>query len=408
MSSPLILDIQGSNEGLVDLAQRALSVTPFMAMEVLEAAQKLEAQGRHIIHMEVGEPDFRTPPIVVEAMNEALSQGAFKYTHSQGHPVLREALSWHYQERYGLDIHPDRFLICPGTSTGLWLLFGALLEKGDAVLMSNPHYCCYPNLVTFFGGQVLKVPVAESEGFRFRPSELTSYLDSRVKAILINSPANPTGAILEPERLKGLAALGKLIISDEIYHGLSYGSDRDHTILEYTDRAVVVGGFSKCFAMTGWRVGYMIVPPSFVRPLRSMTQNFIISVNAAVQLAAAAALYKAWPEVEKMREIFNTRRRLLLSGLKQLGLGVMVEPEGAFYVLARANHINPDSKSLVFDILEKAGVGLTPGADFGSGSEGFLRFSYATSEDNIIEALSRLKTYLQGQGRPKEGSSIRL
>jgi aspartate/methionine/tyrosine aminotransferase len=275
------------------------------------------------------------------------------------------------------------------------LLFGALLAPGDGVLLSNPYYSCYPNFVNFFGAHPVLTPVKESEGFRYCPEDLMGKLGPEIKAILINSPGNPTGAVLDPHRLQGLASLNKLIISDEIYHGLSYLPERDHTILEYTENAVVVGGFSKCFAMTGWRVGYLILPPKMVRPLRSMAQNFFISVNAASQKAGVAALRYAWPEVEKMRGIYDRRRRLLIDGLRQLGLGVMVEPAGAFYVLARADHINPDSKALVFDILEEVGVGLTPGREFGTGAEGFLRFSYATSEENIQEGLARLKTFIE-------------
>jgi aspartate/methionine/tyrosine aminotransferase len=205
--------------------------------------------------------------------------------------------------------------------------------------------------------------------------------------------------VLGPDRLKGLAALGKLIVSDEIYHGLSYLEERDHSILEYCDHAVVVGGFSKSFAMTGWRVGYLILPPSMVRTMRSLSQNFVISVNSAVQKAAAAALREGWPEVEKNRSVYDRRRRLLIAGLKKLGLGVMVEPAGAFYVLARADHLDSDSKRLVFDVLEKAGVGLTPGAEFGQGAEGFLRFSYAASEEDLMEALRRLENFI-GDRRP--------
>ncbi|MDR3204681.1 MAG: pyridoxal phosphate-dependent aminotransferase [Deltaproteobacteria bacterium] len=382
----------------IELAQRANTVTPFMVMEVLEAAQRLEKAGRRIIHLEVGEPDFPTPEVIVEAMKEALSCGAFKYTHSQGDLELREALSQFYWERYQVKLEPERFIIFPGTSPGLTFLFGALLEPGQRVLFSDPYYSCYPNLVGFFGGRPLLAKVKESDGFRFNPEELRDNYDFRsVKAIMVNSPANPTGAVLDGQQLKKIAGLGPLIVSDEIYHGLNYTGQRDHTILEFTDRAVVVGGFSKAFAMTGWRVGYLIAPPEMVRPLRSISQNFFISVNAACQKAAAAALRLAWPEVEKMRAIYDSRRTLLVEGLRRLGLGVMVEPQGAFYVLARADHLNKDSKALVFQILEQAGVGLTPGAEFGRGAEGFLRFSYAASKENIEEALSRLAAFISSQ-----------
>lgn len=376
------------------LAERAFRVTPFMAMEILEAAQRLEAEGESVIHMEVGEPDFRTPEVIVEAMRRALAAGAFKYTHSLGDMELREALSAHYLRRYGIDVSPERFLICPGTSPGLMLLLGALLDPGDEILMTDPHYSCYPNLAAFFGGVPRYFPVLEQDGFKINPETVKSRSTKKAKAVLINSPANPTGAVLEPWRLKGLSAAGLRIISDEIYHGLNYGGDRDHSILEYDDGAIVVGGFSKAFAMTGWRVGYLVLPPELVRPMRSITQNFIISVNAACQKAAAAALNEAWPEVEAMRAVYDRRRRVIIDGLRALGLGIMIEPEGAFYVLARADHLGRDSMSLAKDILQKAKVGLTPGADFGDGAEGFLRFSYATSEDNIREGLRRLGRYL--------------
>jgi aspartate/methionine/tyrosine aminotransferase len=338
-------------------------------------------------------------------MAAALEAGEFYYTHSQGDPELREALSWHYKARYGLDIDPGRFLVCPGTSPGFALLFGALLDPGQGVVMSDPYYCCYPNFVRFFGGVPVLCPTLESDGFRLDPGRAKACLGPGVKALLINSPANPTGAVLGPDRLAALAELDTLIVSDEIYHGLSYQGERDHSILEYTDRAVVVGGFSKSFAMTGWRVGYLILPPELARPFQRLAQNFFISVGAATQKAAVAALKEAWPTVAERRAIYDRRRRLLLNGLKGLGLPVLVEPAGAFYALARADHLSRDSAALAFEILEEAGVGLTPGREFGARAEGFLRFSYANSEENIQRALGRLAGFIQRRaGRPAQGA----
>jgi aspartate/methionine/tyrosine aminotransferase len=374
-------------------------------MEVLERAQELERQGRDIIHLEVGEPDFPTSRVVTEAMIEALSDQEFYYTHSQGDPELREALSWHYRTRYGLELDPSRFLICPGTSPGLTLLFGALLSPGQGVVITDPHYCCYPNFISFFGGEPILCPTLENDGFRLDPDRAAHCLGPTARILIINSPANPTGAVLGPDRLADLAKLDALIISDEIYHGLNYQDARDHSILEHTDRAVVVGGFSKAFAMTGWRIGYLILPPSLVRPFQSLAQNFFISVSAATQKAAKAALYKAWPEVVARRAIYDRRRRLLLDGLKKLGLGLLVEPTGAFYALARADHLNPDSVALVYEILEEAGVGLTPGREFGARAEGFLRFSYANSEENIQKALERLAEFIRRRAPLKAQSS---
>ncbi|MDR1079648.1 MAG: pyridoxal phosphate-dependent aminotransferase [Deltaproteobacteria bacterium] len=373
-----------------------------MVMEVMERARELEACGRTVIHMEVGEPDFPTPGFVVEAMQKALAAGeSFGYAHSLGDPELREALSRHYARRYGTEVGPERFLVCPGTSSGMSLLFGALLDPGDKVVLSDPCYSCYPNFVRFCGGVPVFQKVLEKDGFRFDPDALGSLLrrERGVKAVLVNSPANPTGAVLDPGRMKAIAELGVFVVSDEIYHGLSYLEERDHSMLEYTDRCAVVGGLSKSWAMTGWRVGHLALPAELARPLQTLAQNFVISVNSAVQKAAAVALDEGWAEVERMRAVYDSRRRLLLEGLRRLGLGVMAEPAGAFYILARADHVNPDSRALVFEILEEAGVGCVPGREFGAGAEGFLRFSYAVSSEGIEEALVRLRDFLAARGK---------
>ncbi|MDR1037077.1 MAG: pyridoxal phosphate-dependent aminotransferase [Deltaproteobacteria bacterium] len=373
-----------------------------MVMEVLERARELEAQGRTVVHMEVGEPDFPTPDFVVEAMRRALDTGeSFGYAHSLGDPELREALSRHYLRRYGIAVGPERFLVCPGTSAGMALLFGAVLEPGDKVVLSDPCYSCYPNFVRFCGGVPVFQKVHERDGFRFDPDALKGLLkrERGVKAVMVNSPANPTGAVLDPERMKAIAELGPFVISDEIYHGLNYLEERDHSFLEYTDRCAVVGGLSKSWAMTGWRVGHLALPPDLARPLQTLAQNFVISVNSAVQKAAAVALDEGWPEVERMRSVYDSRRKLLLDGLRRLGLVVMAEPAGAFYILARADHVNPDSRALVFEILEEAGVGCVPGREFGAGAEGFLRFSYAVSSEGIEEALRRLEGFLAARGK---------
>ncbi len=376
-------------------AERTREITPFIVMEILERAKALEAQGRRIIQLQIGEPDFDTPAVVKEAHDRALAEGHTHYTPSLGDLALKEALSAYYKRRYKVDVAPERFFVCPGSSMGLTMLFGSLLNPGDQVIMSDPHYPCYDNMVKFFGGVPKLVTVREDEGFLYRPEDIQANLSPQVKAVIINSPANPTGTILDEDRLRRIAALDRLIVSDEIYHGLTYGDEPEHSILEYTDNAVVASGFSKLFAMTGWRLGYLILPPDMLRTMTIMSQNFMISTTAAVQRAGVCALEKAWPEVEIMRQTYDRRRKLLLAGLNRLGLNVKVEPTGAFYILANAGHLSKDSYSLAFDILEKAGVGTDPGIDFGPGAEGFLRFSYANSEANIEEALERLKKYLE-------------
>jgi aspartate/methionine/tyrosine aminotransferase len=260
--------------------------------------------------------------------------------------------------------------------------------------LSDPHYACYPNFLRLVDARPHYVRVREEEGFQFRPEELKPHLTPRTKAVIINSPANPTGTLLTPERLAQLAEIGPFIVSDEIYHGLVY-EGKEHSILEYTDRAFVINGFSKLYAMTGWRLGYLVAPLEFVRPIQKLMQNFFISANPFVQRAGIAALTQAGPEVERMRATYDERRRFLLAGLTRLGFHIPVPPTGAFYVFVNARHLSEDSYALAFDILEQAKVGVTPGIDFGAGGEGYLRLSYANSLENLAEALGRLKTYLE-------------
>lgn len=376
-------------------AQRVDGVSPFLAMEVLERAQQLERQGTPVIHLELGEPDFATPACIRDAAVAALDAGYTHYTHSLGDCDLREALVGFYARRYGVRLHPDQVLVFPGSSPAMMLLFSALLDPGNEVILSNPCYACYPNFVRFAGGVPVLVPTSEEEGFQFRPEETAAHVTAATRAILINSPCNPTGIVLEPARMRALAELGPLIISDEIYHGLTYGDAEEHSILEYTDNAVVIGGFSKGFAMTGWRLGYLIVPRSLVRPMQALMQNFFLSTNSAVQRAGIAALTCAEADVLRMHEIYDERRRFLLEALPKLGFRIPVEPRGAFYMLINARHLGTDSRALAFDLLEKAHIGVTPGIDFGSQTEGFLRLSYANSIENLREAMRRLEQYIR-------------
>ena len=378
-------------------SRRAREITPFLVMDILERAKELERQGEKVIHLEIGEPDHPTPQVVKDAAYRAMAAGRTQYTHSQGLIELREALSQHYLEKYKVWVKPEQFIVTSGTSPAMVLIFAGLLDPGDEVLLTDPHYACYPNFVRLVDGVPRYVPVAEADGFQLRPQELGSYLGARSKAIIINSPANPTGTLLSADRMARLAELGPYIISDEIYHGLVY-EGQEHSILEFTDRAFVINGFSKLYAMTGWRLGYLIAPEDFIRPLQKLMQNFFISANPFVQLAGIAALTQAGPEVEKMRAAYDVRRRFLLAGLTKLGFRLPVPPTGAFYAFVNARHLSDDSYALAFDILEKAGVGVAPGIDFGAGGEGFLRFSYANSMENLAEALNRLEAYLARRG----------
>ena len=378
------------------ISKRTREMTSFIVMDVLERAGELERQGHEIIHLEVGEPDFDTPACVKAAVCRALDEGYTHYTHSLGIPELREAICEHYRQRYGVRVDPGQVVITSGTSPAIFLVFSTLLEPDDEVIISNPHYACYPNFIRFAQGYPVEVPVFEEDGFQYRPEEINKKITPRTKAVFINSPSNPTGNLLSEKRMRAIVGLDPMVVSDEIYHGLVY-EGREHSILEFTDRAFVLNGFSKLYAMTGLRLGYLIAPPEFIRPIQKVQQNFFISANAAVQRAGITALTQAHEDVRRMRETYDQRRRFMIRRLRKMGLGISVEPTGAFYVFANVRHISKDSYKLAFDILEKAHVGVTPGIDFGSNGEGYLRFSYASSMDNIRNGLDRLERYLDNR-----------
>lgn len=375
------------------IAKRAEEIKPFIVMDVLDRAHAMEHEGIRIIHLEVGEPDFDTPQCVKDAAYKALKEGHTHYTHSLGNLKLREAICRHYSKAYSVSVHPDQIVIASGTSPAMFLIFAALLEEGDQVIISDPHYACYPNFIRFVQGVPVTVPVYEEDGFQYRPEAIEEKITKKTKAIFINSPSNPTGNLLSESRMRAITEFSPYIISDEIYHGLVY-EGKEHSILEFTDNAFVLNGFSKLYAMTGLRLGYLIAPKPFVRPIQKIQQNFFISANSVVQIAAIAALEEAGEDVARMKNIYNERRQYMVKRLREIGFGITVEPTGAFYVFANAKHMSSDSYKLAFDILEKAHVGVTPGIDFGDNGEGYLRFSYANSMENIVEGLDRIEHYL--------------
>lgn len=376
------------------IPHRLASITSFLVMDVLERAQAMERSGENIIHLEVGEPDFPIPATVEEAMCRALTEGCTHYTHSLGDPQLREAICAHYRTSYGVSVSPDPVVVTSGTSPAMLLVFSVLLDRGDRIVLSDPHYACYPNFIRFLEGIPSTVPILESEGFQFVPERVRDALTPDTRAILVNSPANPTGMLLDGDRMRAIAQFSPPIVSDEIYHGLVY-EGKAHSILEYTDRAFVLNGFSKLYAMTGLRLGYIIAPKEFIRPLQILQQNFFISANSAVQRAGIAALEGAEDAVEAMRRTYDERRRFMIRRLRELGFHIGAEPAGAFYIFVNAGHLDENSRRLAFDILENAHVGVAPGIDFGRHGEGYLRFSYANSLENIAEGLDRLERYIQ-------------
>ncbi len=382
----------------MQIAQRAERITPFLVMEILEEAQRLEHAGQRIIHLEVGEPDFSTPQCAVDAAVEGLRGGETHYTSSLGILELREAICADYLSKHGVSVKPEQIIVSQGTSPALFSVFGVLLEPGDEVIIANPAYACYPNFISFVGGVPVSVDVFEHEGYQLRPEAIAARITPRTKAILINTVANPTGTVLDGERMAAIAELGPLVVSDEIYHGLVY-EGKEHSILEYTDQAVALNGFSKLYAMTGWRVGYTIAPPQIIRAMQKLQQNFFISANAFVQRGALAALQNAAGsgEVERMRQTYAERRLYMLERLKGLGLEIPCPPTGAFYMLVNFRRYTSDSLAFAYELLREAGVAAAPGVDFGSNAEGYLRFSYATSKDNIAEGMDRLERFLQSR-----------
>jgi aspartate/methionine/tyrosine aminotransferase len=381
----------------IPISKRALQVKPFLAMEIMERAKALESAGRDIIYLCLGEPDFDTPPVILAETRQALAEGATSYTHSQGLLELRQEICRHYQGHYGVSIDPAQIIVSSGTSPLMLLLFSMLLEEGDEILLTDPGYACYPGFVRFSGGVPVVIPTLAEEGFQPSAAMVAPLIGKRTRGLLINSPSNPAGSVLSRDALAALAELPVPIISDEIYHGLTYTGD-EHSILEFTEDAFVFGGFSKAYAMTGWRLGYLISPKSCVRALQTLHQNFLICANHFVQRAGIVALRQCEADVAVMRDVYNKRRIALVEGLRALGFGVHFEPQGAFYVLADARHIDPNSQSLALDILENTGVAVTPGADFGMGAEGYLRFSYTRPADEIKEALQRIESYLRQRG----------
>ncbi len=378
------------------ISGRVREIKPFIVMDVLEKAQAMERAGTSIIHLEVGEPDFDTPTCIREAAGQALKRGDTHYTHSLGIPELRQAIAQHYQTSYGLAaINPERVIVTMGSSPAILVALAAVLDDGDEVVLSDPHYACYPNFIRFCGGIPRTIPVFEDDGFQYRPDDIRKHATSRTKGIFINSPANPTGNLLDVDRMQAIADLGKLVLSDEIYHGLVY-EGQAHSILEFTDHCIVFNGFSKLYAMTGLRLGYLIVPEELVRPIQKIVQNFFISANSVVQWAGYAALTEPCiaEEIRVMLDTYNTRRRFMIRRLREIGFGITVEPTGAFYVFANAGRFTRDSYAFAFEVLEHAHVGITPGVDFGAHGEGYMRFSYANSMDNITEGLARLERYL--------------
>lgn len=378
--------------------RRIDQIEPFRVMQLLERARVLEGQGKKIIHMEIGEPDFPTPPPVIEAAKKRLDTGENFYTPSTGAPELQQALSRWYINEYGVQAAPERILITPGASGAFNLIYAVLLEAGESVLLSDPGYPCQRNFIRLAGGEPVSVPVGPETRYHLSAETVEREWRSGTRAAVVINPANPTGTLIEETELAAIAAACRkkngYLISDEIYHGLTYGV-KAACALQFDDRSIVVNSFSKRWAMTGWRIGWIIVPENLIDPARRVMQNIFIAAPTLSQFAAIAAL-DAQGEVDTMRSAYDERRQYLLAELPGLGFDIVVEPRGAFYIYANVERLTDDSRTFCRDLLEDAGVAITPGEDFGSWQAGrHVRFSYATSLENLREGVQRLNDYLK-------------
>jgi aspartate/methionine/tyrosine aminotransferase len=363
-------------------------------MEIMERAFELETAGARVIHLEIGEPDFAPPESAVEACQNALRAGETHYTDSRGLGVLRQAIATDYKRRFGVSPDPSRILVTSGTSPAMLLVFSLLVDRDDEVVLATPHYPCYPNFIRYRGGKPVFVPTRAEDGFNLDPDAVRAALTPRTRAIVVASPGNPTGAIHSRPVLEALARLGPPLVSDEIYDGLVYDGAQTTSALEIDDGAFVLDGFSKRYAMTGFRLGWVVAPEWSLRSLQTLQQNFFISASSFVQHAGIAALEEGAESVEQLRSGCERRRVRLVEGLRTLGFGIPTLPQGAFYVLADARRFGRDSRKLAFALLERAHVGTTPGVDFGAAAEGMLRFCYAVSDSALDEALTRLARIL--------------
>ncbi len=378
--------------------RRIDQIEPFRVMQLLERARVLEGQGKKIIHMEIGEPDFPTPPPVIEAAKKRLDTGENFYTPSTGAPELQQALSRWYINEYGVQTAPERILITPGASGAFNLIYAVLLEAGESVLLSDPGYPCQRNFIRLAGGEPVSVPVGPETRYHLSAETVEREWRSGTRAAVVINPANPTGTLIEETELAAIAAACRkkngYLISDEIYHGLTYGV-KAACALQFDDRSIVVNSFSKRWAMTGWRIGWIIVPENLIDPARRVMQNIFIAAPTLSQFAAIAAL-DAQGEVDAMRSAYDERRQYLLAELPGLGFDIVVEPRGAFYIYANVERLTDDSRAFCRNLLEDAGVAITPGEDFGSWQAGrHVRFSYATSLENLREGVQRLNDYLK-------------
>ena len=382
-----------------NVANRMQGISSFYVMELLQRAKQLEQQGRDIVHMEIGEPDFTTPQAVLDAGQRLLKTGEVKYTEAAGLPALRSSIADYYHAQYGVTLDPRRVFITPGASGAFLLAFGISLNPGEHVMMSDPCYPCNDNFVRLFDGQTQFVNVDASTDYQLTADLIARHWQSNTRGVLIASPSNPTGTLLAQEKLQAaivkVNALGGCFYSDEIYHGLTYDQQAS-TALAFHDEVFVINSFSKYFGMTGWRVGWLIVPEEFIEAAEKLAQNIFISTPTHSQHAALASFSEAnLLELDRRRLEFKERRDFLYDNLLRLGFTIPCKPQGAFYIYADVSRFTDDSFQFARDLLEQEGVAVTPGRDFGVyRANQHIRFAYTASIDRMSLALNRLEKFL--------------
>jgi aspartate/methionine/tyrosine aminotransferase len=377
------------------IAARMAHIEPFEVMEIQTLAREVEARGHDVVHLEIGEPDFTTPRPIVEAARRALDDKPMFYTSALGLAQLREAIAGYYRERYGIEVPASRIVVTAGSSAALLLALGVLLDEGDEVLLADPGYPCNRHFVHALGATPRLVAVGPESRYQLDADIARRHWTDRVRIAMVATPSNPTGTLVPAQAVAELAVLARernaALLVDEIYHGLTYGLDA-RTALEAGEDVIVINSFSKYFQMTGWRLGWMVVPPGLVRDVEKLAQNLFISPSTLAQHAALACFA---PEtiaiVEERRRELDARRRFLLPGLQSLGLRVAVEPQGAFYIYADCSALTDDSFAFARRILTQAHVAMTPGKDFGHNHpERHLRIAYTQPIGRLAEALERI------------------
>lgn len=381
-------------------AQRIQKIEPFRVVEVLTRAKALEAEGRDIVHLEVGEPDFPIVEPITLAAKTALDKGLAAYSPAAGLDALREAISVWYAKECGLDIPARRIMITPGASGALLLIAGLLIEPGRSMLMTDPGYPCNRNFLRVFGGQEQMVPVGPEDNYQLTAAKAEQNWRESTVGVMVASPSNPTGTLISPNELDALHQLcvqkGGYLVVDEIYQNLVYGA-APASVLSITDRAFVINSFSKFFGMTGWRLGWLVAPDDAVPSMEKLAQNLFISLSTPAQYAALAGFSDACQALLiERKHIFAKRRNYLLPELKRLGFAIDADPDGAFYIYANIRQVTSlSSQDFCLQMLEEHGVAITPGADFGQyQSNDHVRFAYTTSMDRMQEAISRMEKIL--------------